>query len=120
VRFRTSGPATRVHCSCVAFLILRGALRGPYLVAVGGRQSDGHAGAMRWNTRVFPGVDPLVVRRGGRVRMGNLSMTNHPIHKRGEPFEVTCTDGGWIPLGARRLEVTTDVPVGAMRVRRAR
>ena len=35
-----------------------------------------------WNTRVFPGIDPLVVRRGDRVRvrMGNLSMTNHPIH----------------------------------------
>jgi manganese oxidase len=71
-----------------------------------------------WNTRVFPGIDPLVVRRGDRVRvrMGNLSMTNHPIHKHGEPFEVTCTDGGWIPPGARRPEVTTDVPVGAVRV----
>src|SRR6516162_4486928 len=71
-----------------------------------------------WNPRVFPGIDPLVVRRGDRVRvrMGNLSMTNHPIHKHGEPFEVTCTDGGWIPPGARRPEVTTDVPVGAVRV----
>jgi len=71
-----------------------------------------------WNTRVFPGIDPLVVRRGDRVRVriGNLSMTNHPIHKHGEPFVVTCTDGGWIPIGARRPEVTTDVPVGAVRV----
>jgi hypothetical protein len=50
------------------------------------------------------------------VRVGNLSMTNHPIHKHGEPFEVTCTDGGWVPPGARRPEVTTDVPVGAVRV----
>jgi len=48
--------------------------------------------------------------------MGNLSMTNHPIHKHGEPFEVTCTDGGWIPPSARGPEVTTDVPVGAVRV----
>jgi manganese oxidase len=71
-----------------------------------------------WNTRVFPGIDPLVVRRGDRVRVriGNLSMTNHPIHKHGEPFEVTCTDGGWVPPGARRPDVTTDVPVGAVRV----
>jgi FtsP/CotA-like multicopper oxidase with cupredoxin domain len=71
-----------------------------------------------WNTRVFPGIDPLIVRRGDRVRVrvGNLSMTNHPIHKHSEPFEVTCTDGGWIPPGARRPEVTTDVPVGAMRI----
>jgi len=70
-----------------------------------------------WNTRVFPGIDPLVVRRGDRVRVriGNLSMTNHPIHKHGEPFVVTCTDGGWVPVGARRPEVTTDVPVGAVR-----
>jgi manganese oxidase len=71
-----------------------------------------------WNTRVFPGIDPLVVRRGDRVRVriGNLTMTNHPIHKHGEPFEVTCTDGGWLPQSARIPEVTTDVPVGAMRV----
>jgi FtsP/CotA-like multicopper oxidase with cupredoxin domain len=71
-----------------------------------------------WNTRVFPGIDPLVVRLGDRVRVrvGNLTMTNHPIHLHGHEFEVTCTDGGWVPAGARRPEVTTDVPVGAMRV----
>jgi FtsP/CotA-like multicopper oxidase with cupredoxin domain len=70
-----------------------------------------------WNTRVFPGIDPLVVRRGDRVRVriGNLTMTNHPIHMHGYAFEVTGTDGGWIPASARIPEVTTDVPVGAMR-----
>src|SRR5215207_7628698 len=70
-----------------------------------------------WNSRVFPGIDPLVVRQGDRVRVriGNLTMTNHPIHKHGEPFTVTCTDGGWVPESARLPEVTTDVPVGAMR-----
>ena len=70
-----------------------------------------------WNTRVFPGIDPLVARLGDRVRIriGNLTMTNHPIHKHGEPFEVTGTDGGWVPAGARRPDVTTDVPVGGMR-----
>jgi manganese oxidase len=70
-----------------------------------------------WNTRVFPGIDPLTVRLGDRVRIrvGNLTMTNHPIHLHGHEFEVTCTDGGWVPAGARRPEVTTDVPVGAMR-----
>ena len=71
-----------------------------------------------WNSRVFPGIDPLVVRRGDRVRIrvGNLTMTNHPIHKHGEPFMLTCTDGGWVPESAQRPEVTTDVPVGAVRV----
>ncbi|MDP2296120.1 MAG: copper oxidase [Pseudolabrys sp.] len=70
-----------------------------------------------WNSRVFPGIDPLVARRGDRVRVrvGNLTMTNHPIHKHGEPFTVTCTDGGWVPESAQRPDVTTDVPVGGMR-----
>jgi hypothetical protein len=70
-----------------------------------------------WNSRVFPGIDPLVVRKDDRVRVriGNLSMTNHPIHLHGPSFEVTCTDGGWIKESARIPEVTTDVPVGAMR-----
>ena len=68
-------------------------------------------------SRVFPGIDPLVVRQGDRVRMrvGNLTMTNHPIHLHGHAFEVTGTDGGWVPASARWPEVTTDVPVGAMR-----
>jgi FtsP/CotA-like multicopper oxidase with cupredoxin domain len=37
------------------------------------------------NTRVFPGIDPMVVRKGDRVRirMGNLTMTNHPMHLHG-------------------------------------
>lgn len=70
-----------------------------------------------WNSRVFPGIDPLVCGLGERirVRVGNLTMTNHPIHKHGAPFYVTCTDGGWTPDTARIPEVTTDVPVGAMR-----
>lgn len=70
-----------------------------------------------WNSRVFPGIDPLVVRQGDRVRirMGNLTMTNHPIHLHGYDFSVTCTDGGWVPPAARWPEVTIDMPVGAMR-----
>jgi FtsP/CotA-like multicopper oxidase with cupredoxin domain len=70
-----------------------------------------------WNSRVFPGIDPLPVRLGDRVRVriGNLSMTSHPIHLHGYSFEVTGTDGGWVPESARLPEVTTDVPVGAMR-----
>ena len=69
------------------------------------------------NSRVFPGIDPLPVRLGDRVRVriGNLTMTNHPIHCTATSFAVTCTDGGWIPESARWPEVTIDVPVGAMR-----
>jgi manganese oxidase len=70
-----------------------------------------------WNSRVFPGIDPLPVRLGDRVRvrMGNLTMTNHPIHLHGHHVEMTCTDGGWVPQSARRPETTIDVPVGTVR-----
>ena len=70
-----------------------------------------------FNSRVFPGIDPLVVRKGDRVRirMGNLTMTSHPIHLHGHEFEVTCTDGGWVPKSARWPEVTGDIAVGQMR-----
>jgi hypothetical protein len=47
--------------------------------------------------------------------MGNLTMTNHPIHMHGYDFAVTCTDGGWVPENARWPEVTIDIPVGGMR-----
>ncbi|MBU3672248.1 MAG: copper oxidase [Sinobacteraceae bacterium] len=70
-----------------------------------------------WNSRVFPGIDPLVVRLGDRVRLrvGNLTMTNHPIHLHGHEFQVTGTDGGPTPRSTRRYEVTEDVAVGQMK-----
>jgi hypothetical protein len=70
-----------------------------------------------WNSRVFPGIDPLVARTGDRVRVriGNLTMTNHPIHMHGPHFVVTGTDGGWVPPSARWPEVSVDVAVGQMR-----
>src|SRR5437763_183566 len=70
-----------------------------------------------FNSRVFPGVDPMVVRLNDRVRirMGNLTMTSHPIHIHGHEFVVTGTDGGWIPSSARWPEVTVEVGVGQMR-----
>jgi hypothetical protein len=70
-----------------------------------------------WNSRIFPDIDPLVVNKGDRVRVrvGNLTMTNHPIHMHGYDFKVTCTDGGWVPETAQWPEVTVDIPVGSMR-----
>jgi len=69
------------------------------------------------NSRVFPGLDPMVARLGDRVRIrvGNLTMTNHPIHLHGHRFEVACTDGGWVRPEARWPEVSVDVGVGQMR-----
>jgi FtsP/CotA-like multicopper oxidase with cupredoxin domain len=56
-----------------------------------------------WNSRIFPGIDPLVVRQNDkvRIRIGNLTMTNHPIHLHGHEFTVTGTDGGPDAEGAR-------------------
>jgi FtsP/CotA-like multicopper oxidase with cupredoxin domain len=71
-----------------------------------------------FNSRVFPGIDPLVARTGERVRIriANLSMHEHPIHIHGTAFEVTGTDSGWIPPSARYIETTMLVPVGNIRV----
>jgi manganese oxidase len=70
-----------------------------------------------FNSRVFPAIDPLVVRKGDRVRIriGNLSMHDHPIHLHGYDMQVTGTDGGWVPKTAQLPEITVNVPVGAMR-----
>ena len=70
-----------------------------------------------FNARVFPGIDPMPVRLNDRVRirMGNLTMTNHPIHLHGHHFAVSGTDGGWVPESAQWPEATTDVPVGTVR-----
>ena len=70
-----------------------------------------------WNSRLFPGIDSLNVRLGDqvRIRIGNLTMTNHPIHLHGHEFLVTGTDGGPTPKSTRWYEVTTDVAVGQMR-----
>lgn len=50
-----------------------------------------------------------------RIRVGNLTMTNHPIHLHGHEFVVTGTDGGWTPPASRWPEVTADIAVGQMR-----
>jgi FtsP/CotA-like multicopper oxidase with cupredoxin domain len=70
-----------------------------------------------FNSRAYPGIDPMVARMGERVRIrvGNLTMTNHPVHLHGHEFVVTGTDGGWIPASARLPEVTTDIGVGQMK-----
>ena len=70
-----------------------------------------------FNSRVYPGIDPLVVRLGERVRLrvGNLSMYNHPIHLHGHRFWVTGSDGGRWPQALWRPEVTEIIGVGQTR-----
>jgi FtsP/CotA-like multicopper oxidase with cupredoxin domain len=68
-----------------------------------------------FNSRIWPGTDPLVVKTGDhvRVRFGNLSMDSHPIHLHGYQFQIAATDGGRIPQAGRWPATTVNVPVGA-------
>ena len=70
-----------------------------------------------FNSKVFPAIEPMVARTGERVRIrvGNLSMWNHPIHLHGVQFEVTGSDGGRWPKAQWRREVTEIIGVGQMR-----
>jgi FtsP/CotA-like multicopper oxidase with cupredoxin domain len=70
-----------------------------------------------FNSKVFPAIDPLVARSGERVRVriGNLSMWNHPIHMHGARFLVTGSDGGRWPRALWRPEATEIVSVGQTR-----
>jgi FtsP/CotA-like multicopper oxidase with cupredoxin domain len=70
-----------------------------------------------FNSRVWPGTAPLVAKTGARVRvrLGNLSMDNHPIHLHGYRFQVTGTEAGPIPASARFPTTTVDVPPGTTR-----
>jgi FtsP/CotA-like multicopper oxidase with cupredoxin domain len=70
-----------------------------------------------FNSKVFPAIEPLVARSGERVRIriGNLSMWNHPIHLHGVEYLVTGSDGGRWPQSQWRREVTEIVGVGQAR-----
>lgn len=74
---------------------------------------------LTFNSRTFPGTEPLLMGRGERVRIrfGNLSpMSHHPIHLHGMSFATTATDGGYIPRSAQVPNTTVLVPVGSTRV----
>jgi FtsP/CotA-like multicopper oxidase with cupredoxin domain len=70
-----------------------------------------------FNSKVFPAIDPIVARTGERVRVriGNLSMWNHPIHMHGVQFFVTGSDGGRWPQTIWRPETTEIIGVGQTR-----
>jgi FtsP/CotA-like multicopper oxidase with cupredoxin domain len=70
-----------------------------------------------FNSKVFPAIEPLVAAMGERVRIrvGNLSMWNHPIHLHSNPFWITGSDGGRWPQAQWRRESTEIVGVGQVR-----
>jgi manganese oxidase len=70
-----------------------------------------------FNSRAFPGTQPLVVRTGDRVRIrfGNVGQESHPIHLHGHSFRVVATDGGDIPPSAQSPDTTVLVAPGQTR-----
>jgi manganese oxidase len=70
-----------------------------------------------FNSKVFPAIEHLVAKKGERVRLriGNLSMWNHPIHLHGHTYEVTGSDAGRWPRAQWRREVTEIIGVGQVR-----
>ncbi len=70
------------------------------------------------NAKAFPATEPLICRKGDRVRirLGNLStMSHHAIHIHGHFFKVVATDGGQLPVSAQWPETTVIVPTGSAR-----
>jgi manganese oxidase len=92
-------------------------------IPVGAKRPDPSAmndfNVLTFNSKSFPGTEPLIVERGKRVRIrfGNLSpMDHHPIHFHGLTFRLTATDGGDVPESAQHPDTTVLVPVGTTRV----
>jgi FtsP/CotA-like multicopper oxidase with cupredoxin domain len=94
-----------------------------WMIPIGAKRPDPLAmsdfNVLTFNSKAFPATEPLVAELGDlvRIRIGNLGpMDHHPIHLHGYAFETVATDGGPVPKSARRLETSTLVPVGAVRV----
>jgi len=97
-------------------------LLSEWKIRPGTRRPDPNAmsdfNVLTFNARCYPGTEPLLARRGDRVRIrfANLSaMDHHPIHLHGHWFRLTETDGGPIPLTAQYPDSTLLVPAGTTR-----
>lgn len=70
-----------------------------------------------FNSTVWPGTEPLVVKAGEkvRIRLGNLSMDSHPIHLHGYEFTITSHGGKRLNPSAQYSSVTVNVSPGETR-----
>lgn len=70
-----------------------------------------------FNSRVFPGTESLVVKKGEkvRIRLANLSMNSHPIHLHGYEFTVVGQGAKRMKPSAQYEAVTINVPAGDAR-----
>jgi FtsP/CotA-like multicopper oxidase with cupredoxin domain len=97
-------------------------LTGEWRIDVGTKRPDPNEmsdfNVLTFNSKSFPGTQPLLVGKGERVRIrfGNLGpMDHHPIHLHGLNFKVTQTDGGYVPASAQFPETTVLMAVGTTR-----
>jgi manganese oxidase len=97
-------------------------LLGEWKIEPGTRRPDPNEmsdfNVLTMNAKAFPGTDPLIVRKGDRVRIrfGNLSaMDHHPIHLHGYEFQVTALDSGAVPEAQQVPQYTVLVPVATTR-----
>ena len=75
--------------------------------------------SMSWNIftlngKQFPATASMEVKKGDKVlvRLGNLSMQNHPMHLHGHNFTVVAKDGIPLPKSAQYEANTIDVAPG--------
>ncbi len=70
-----------------------------------------------FNSRAFPGTEPMVAKTGERVRIriANVGQESHPIHLHGHTFNIVATDGGDIPESAQWPETTVSIFPGQTR-----
>jgi FtsP/CotA-like multicopper oxidase with cupredoxin domain len=97
-------------------------LLSEWKIEVGARRPDPNEmtdfNIFTMNGRSFPGTQPLLAKKGERVRIriGNLStMSHHAIHLHGYYFKVVATDGGEIPDAGQWPETTVHIPTGSTR-----
>ncbi len=98
-------------------------MAGEFRIDVGTQRPDPNEmndfNVLTFNSKAFPGTQPLLIGRGERVRIrfGNLGpMDHHPVHLHGLNFAVTQTDGGYVPRSAQYPETSVLVAVGTTRV----
>lgn len=70
-----------------------------------------------FNGVLYPKIDPLVVKKGDRVRIrfATAMMGSHPIHIHGHEFTVTRKGAKRLPQAAQYSEVTVNVSPGETR-----
>ncbi|MEE9214348.1 MAG: multicopper oxidase domain-containing protein [Thermodesulfobacteriota bacterium] len=70
-----------------------------------------------FNGKTAPDIEMMNVNQGERIRIriGNLSLSPHPIHLHGYTFNIVGTTGGPIKESAQWPEATVNVPPGTTR-----